>query len=37
MQDLLLFANYLADESGKIIRQYYRTDFAVESKADESP
>lgn len=37
MQELLSFANHLADESGKVIRQYYRTDFAVENKADESP
>ena len=37
MQELLSFANHLADESGKVIRQYYRTDFTVENKADESP
>lgn len=37
MQELLSFANRLADESGKIITRYFRTDFAVESKDDETP
>ncbi len=37
MQELLSFANHLADESGKIITRYFRTDFAVEAKADETP
>lgn len=37
MQELLSFANALADESGKIITRYFRTDFAVEAKADETP
>lgn len=37
MQELLSFANRLADESGAVITRYFRTDFAVESKSDESP
>lgn len=37
MQELLSFANHLADESGKIISRYFRTEFAIESKEDESP
>ena len=37
MQELLSFANHLADESGKIISRYFRTEFVIESKADESP
>jgi histidinol phosphatase-like enzyme (inositol monophosphatase family) len=31
------FAKYLAEESGKIIRSYFRTEFNIESKADLSP
>lgn len=37
MQELFSFVSHLADLSGDIIRQYYRTDFAIEAKADESP
>lgn len=37
MQELLSFANALADESGKIITRYFRTEFAVERKGDETP
>lgn len=37
MQELSLLANHLADEAGKVITRYYRTDFAVEGKEDESP
>jgi histidinol phosphatase-like enzyme (inositol monophosphatase family) len=37
MQELLSFANRLADESGKIITRYFRTDFAIEAKTDETP
>lgn len=37
MTEILKFANHLADESGKVISRYFRTDFTVESKADESP
>lgn len=37
MQELLSFANRLADVSGKVISRYFRTDFDVESKGDETP
>ena len=37
MQELIELANKLADESGIIARQYFRTSLSVESKADESP
>ena len=37
MQELLSFANHLADESGKVITRYFRTEFAIESKDDASP
>ncbi|PZO82995.1 MAG: histidinol phosphate phosphatase [Micavibrio aeruginosavorus] len=37
MQDLVSFANHLADESGKVIRGYFRQPFDVETKSDESP
>lgn len=37
MQELLSLANHLADESGKIIRQHFRTPFDVETKSDASP
>ena len=37
MQEFTALANYLADEAGKIIRQYFRQPFEVISKADESP
>lgn len=37
MQELLSFANHLADESGKIIRQYFRQPLDVETKTDASP
>lgn len=37
MQELLLLANHLADEAGKVITRYYRTDFDIEQKADETP
>ncbi len=40
MNDLLefkSFAKLLAEESGKIIRNYYRTSFAIENKSDASP
>jgi histidinol phosphatase-like enzyme (inositol monophosphatase family) len=35
--ELLRFAQLLADASAGIIRHYYRTGFAVDYKADESP
>lgn len=37
MNDLLSFASHLADESGKVIAQYFRTEFTVDSKEDSSP
>jgi len=37
MNELKKFSKYLADESGKIIRSYFRTHVSVDSKADESP
>lgn len=37
MQDFIEFAEKLADEAGKIIRPYFRSDINVESKDDASP
>lgn len=37
MQEFIELAEYLADEAGQIIRQYYRQPFDVENKSDESP
>lgn len=37
MQEFIKLAHHLADESGKIIKQYYRQPFDIESKQDESP
>jgi histidinol phosphatase-like enzyme (inositol monophosphatase family) len=37
INDFKKFAQKLADESGKIIRQYFRTEFAIENKQDLSP
>lgn len=37
MEELKKFCKVLADESGKVIKQYYRTNFSVETKSDESP
>ncbi len=37
MQEIIAFANSLADKSGEIIQKYFRTPFDVESKADHSP
>jgi fructose-1,6-bisphosphatase/inositol monophosphatase family enzyme len=37
MQEFRELANRLADEAGQIVRQYFRTPFDVESKADSSP
>ncbi len=37
MQEQLSLANHLADQSGAVIRQYFRKAFDVETKADESP
>jgi len=37
LKQLKNFCKLLADETGKIIRQYYRTDITIETKSDESP
>jgi len=37
MQEFIELAKRLADESGEIIRQYYRRNFDIETKADETP
>ncbi len=37
MQDFITLANHLADESGEIIRKYFRATFDVEQKSDDSP
>jgi myo-inositol-1(or 4)-monophosphatase len=36
-KNILRFVNYLSEESGKIIKNYFRTDLLVESKSDASP
>ncbi|OGU51040.1 MAG: histidinol-phosphatase, partial [Ignavibacteria bacterium GWC2_36_12] len=37
LNDLKIFSKYLADKSGDIIKNYFRTDLNVESKPDLSP
>ena len=37
LKELKSFCKLLADESGKIVRQYFRKNIEVETKADESP
>jgi myo-inositol-1(or 4)-monophosphatase len=37
MDNLKQFAKYLADESGKIISSYFRTEIQINEKADSSP
>lgn len=37
MKELKIFAEHLASESGKIIREYFRSELSVEIKNDESP
>jgi len=37
MNELKKFINYLADESGAIIRSYFRTKISIDSKMDKSP
>jgi histidinol-phosphate phosphatase HisN, inositol monophosphatase family len=37
MNDLKLFTKLLADESGKIITSYFRTDINIDTKSDNSP
>jgi histidinol phosphatase-like enzyme (inositol monophosphatase family) len=37
LKQLKDFCKLLADESGKIIRQYFRTNISIENKSDQSP
>ena len=37
LEELIIFSNYLADESEKIIKEYFRKSFVIQSKEDESP
>ena len=37
MKEFKTFCKHLAEESGKVIRNYFRTDINIESKSDESP
>lgn len=37
MEEFKKFACLLADESGKIIRQYFRNSFSIDKKSDDSP
>jgi len=37
MQDLIAFANNLADEAGTIIRPFFRQTLSIDTKGDESP
>ena len=37
LEELVTFSNHLADESEKIIKQYFRKSIKIESKEDESP
>ena len=37
LEELVSFSNHLADESEKIIKQYFRKSIKIESKEDESP
>ncbi|MBI5730162.1 MAG: histidinol-phosphatase, partial [Ignavibacteriales bacterium] len=37
LNELRHFCKWLADESGKIIKHYWRTDINVENKPDQSP
>ena len=37
IKELVSFSNYLADESAKIIKEYFRKPLSVDSKNDESP
>ena len=37
IEDFVSFANHLADESSKIIKQYFRKDLNIENKDDNSP
>ena len=37
LEELIIFSNHLADESEKIIKEYFRKPFKIENKEDESP
>ena len=37
LENFISFSNYLADESEKVIKKYFRKSFTVDSKDDESP
>lgn len=37
MQEFITLVNALADEAGKIVKQYFRTPYDVDTKDDESP
>jgi len=37
LEELLLFSNHLADESAKVIKQYFRKSLIVDDKEDKSP
>ena len=37
LDEFVLFANYLSDESAKIIKKYFRKKLDIENKEDESP
>ena len=37
LEELKSFSNHLADESAKIIKQYFRKSFKIENKEDKSP
>ena len=37
LDKLTIFSNYLADESEKIIKKYFRKPFIIDDKEDESP
>ena len=37
LDNFISFANFLSDESAKIIKKYFRKTLDIESKEDESP
>ena len=37
MEELIIFSNFLADESSKIIKEYFRKPLTINNKEDESP
>ena len=37
LEELISFSNFLADESSKIIKQYFRKPLNIDNKKDESP